>query len=102
MLQYYAVVRNLFNNIKPLLEQNHKKKIIKQYQENLNVIYSKLMEWYLIKNRKYPIDVYKAIETVHADLLDSRQMIGIGIPMNRKYGDKTIIRKGLHVSKINI
>lgn len=102
IVQYYAAVRSLFNNLKPLLVQNKKMKIVAQYEEVLDIIYSKVMDWNTLKNKPFPTTLYKAIETVHGDLLYLRQMIGIGIPMMRKFAEKTKIRKGLNVSKIKI
>lgn len=100
ILQYYAVVRNLYNNIRPLLMQNKKLKLVKQYNETFDTLYTKVMEWYSLKNKPFPVRLYKVIEIMHGDLLTLRQSIGLGIVMERKYADKTVIRKGLGVSKI--
>ena len=102
VLGYYAAVRNLFMNLKPIFVQNRKLGIVKTLKNNLDTIYDKLMEWNAQKNKMFPTELYKAIEDTHSDLLNLRQEMGIGIVMLKKYADKTIIRKHLHVSKIRI
>jgi len=103
LLQYYAVVRNIFNSIvSPFLRQNGKNIEADQYIEFFDRLFEKLMNWQerVKRSKTYPFQVYQAIEEVHGDLLLQRQFLGLGVPMSKQFAQSTLIDKGLGVSKV--
>lgn len=82
----YATLKQLYINFKPIMYETRKKSIDEKFDEIEKEVIKKIRKKTGYKN--FPLRTFKLLEEIHADILDVKQVMGLGIEVRRDISSK--------------
>jgi len=92
VLPFYAVLKQLYANFRPIIFETKKK----DFEERFKLVEKEINRRQVAGSKlNFPLQIFRILEEIHFDLLEIKQLIGLGIEVRKEMAKKTIMRKAL-------